>query len=622
MNLLTWNLCLIGSGVLIGALSLSAWLIWKKNSDKSVHALKTTVDFLDYLNQSGLEKPWEALQEELARHLSEVLRPFHTYGRLWIYNDSWKTLHGVGEHPSLRPGGSRNMPATACPVYTLKKSFHYRQGDTNPCSTEQFNYRAHLCLPVSSDHHMYGVLFLGSYEKKSWSAEETHFFETLAHSIAQTMQRKALFENLQIKIKELDVSSELGSSALASFLGSTLGLDETTIRILDSIRSMLKVDRTTFMIWDKNEQCLRTQWMRGGEFQIQSPMKLAMGEGMAGWALETGHPYWAEYAMSDPHYSGGGRSIQSLLCVPVYAMDHRPLGVINAVTVEQPRTFGDREIYFLKLFGQQAALAIENAQLHQESRAHIEQLKEIDKMKSEFLSLVSHDLRGPLTGIRGFCEVLLEKGAGPLNGAQIELLNQLQKQVDLQERMVEDLLDLARMERGQLSMHKKPGSLTTLVLEEVEKSQSEAREHQVEIIANLCKTSDAPLVLMDESRIRQVIWNLIFNALKFTPEGGKIHINMIPKSTEVMIEVNDTGIGLSNELQERVFDKFFQVSPGGSTSSQGLGLGLTICRQIVQAHQGHIWAKSSGLGKGTTFSFTLPIAKTVLTQTNPSSLAA
>src|SRR5262249_54510806 len=149
--------------------------------------------------------------------------------------------------------------------------------------------------------------------------------------------------------------------------------------------------------------------------------------------------YWAEYAMGDPHYVESIQRICSLLCVPVYGANRQPVGVINATTMDKARVFLPREIDFLTSFGRQAALAIENARLHQRSRANIDQLNEVSKLKSQFLSLVSHDLRGPLTGIRGFSEVL-KQGADPLTPHQLEMLEQMEQQVVLQERMVDDLL--------------------------------------------------------------------------------------------------------------------------------------------------------------------------------------
>jgi signal transduction histidine kinase len=412
----------------------------------------------------------------------------------------------------------------------------------------------------------------------------------------------------------------VGAASLATFGGSTQSIEETTVHILDSVLSILKVDRASLMLWEPQANVLQTQWVRGGDFKIQSPLRLAMGEGMAGWALGSGEPYWAEYAMGDPHYLSSSQSIRSLLCVPVYTMDHEPLGVINAVSLERPRAFLAREIDFLTRFGRQAALAIENARLHQKSRANINQLNELSKLKSQFLSLVSHDLRGPLTGIRGFCEVLKQEKLGALSSGQIDLIEQMQRQVDLQERMVDDLLDLARMEKGQFSIHPAPTDLAELLREEVEKSQMEARERKIALGLELPHRA-FPTLTIDGGRIRQVIWNLIHNALKFTPEEGRIVVRAILQAEAVQIEVEDTGVGLSKEMQERVFEKFFQVSPGGSTSSQGLGLGLTICKEIIAAHQGTIQARSPGLGQGTTISFTLPLTSS-LPLSHPKTLAA
>jgi two-component system CheB/CheR fusion protein len=179
---------------------------------------------------------------------------------------------------------------------------------------------------------------------------------------------------------------------------------------------------------------------------------------------------------------------------------------------------------------------------------------------------------------------------------------------------------LARMEKGQFSIHPAPTDLALLLREEVDKSQMEARERQITLKLDLAPRT-LPTLQVDGGRIRQVVWNLIHNALKFTPEEGRVVVRAVHQAEAVLIEVEDTGVGLSHETQERVFEKFFQVSPGGSTSSQGLGLGLTICKEIVSAHQGTIHARSPGLGQGTTMSFTLPLT-TSFPQHQSKSLAA
>lgn len=586
---------------------------------RGVGALRTTVAFLDALNTLPPNLSLADLQKRIVERLNKALRPLQVFPRLWVLNAGWKTLQGFGEHPALRPGSPHHLPTLACPAYALRKPFRHNQTDGEPCASEQFNYAKHLCLPVVYDPDCYGVLFLGSYGPKAWNAEDLHLFEMLAQSIALTLQRRSLFEKLQDKIVELNFSSEVGAIALATFAGSTQSIDETTLRILDGVVSILKVDRASLMLWDPNAKVLQTQWVRGGDFQIRSPMRLRLGEGMAGKALQTGQPYWAEYAMGDPHYRASGQPIHSLLCVPVFTVEGQPLGVINAVTLETPRVFLDREIDFIIAFGRQAALAIENAQLHHKNRSDIDQLSELSQMKSQFLSLVSHDLRGPLTGIRGFCEILRAQTRGSLTPQQMQLLEHMERQVELQERMVDDLLDLARMEKGQLSIHPAPAHLATLLREEVEKSQLEAGERRIALSLAIQGTEPLPMVQMDGGRIRQVVWNLIHNALKFTPEEGRIVVRASWGVDSVTVDVEDTGVGLSSATQERVFEKFFQISPGGSKGAQGLGLGLAICKEIVVSHRGKIWAQSPGLGLGTTISFNLPL---IQTDASKASLAA
>jgi signal transduction histidine kinase len=223
---------------------------------------------------------------------------------------------------------------------------------------------------------------------------------------------------------------------------------------------------------------------------------------------------------------------------------------------------------------------------------------------------VSHDLRGPLTGMRGYSEILKQQTPGALTPAQLNLIDQLERQVELQERMVDDLLDFARMEKGRLSIVLAPCHIGTLLKEEVEKSQIEARERQIILTLAPLNVDALSSVMIDEGRIRQVVWNLIHNALKFTPEEGRVVVRVILDQDSITLEVADTGIGLSQETQDRIFDKFFQITPGGSKGSQGLGLGLAICKEIVLAHQGKIRAQSPGLGQGTTMTFTLPLRTT------------
>src|SRR5262249_32503210 len=135
-------------------------------------------------------------------------------------------------------------------------------------------YARHMCLPLINESDCFGVLFLGAYGATEWGADEKHLFGMLTQAIALTLQRRVLFEKLEEKIGDLKFSFEVGAASLATFGGSTQSLDETTVHILDSVRSILKVDRASLMLWDPQTKTLQTQWVRGGDFKIQSPIHL------------------------------------------------------------------------------------------------------------------------------------------------------------------------------------------------------------------------------------------------------------------------------------------------------------------------------------------------------------
>jgi len=201
---------------------------------------------------------------------------------------------------------------------------------------------------------------------------------------------------------------------------------------------------------------------------------------------------------------------------------------------------------------------------------------------------------------------LKEQALGSLNPAQLEMLEQLERQVDHQERMVDDLLDLARMEKGRLTVSPQKTDLGRLLKDEADKAQITARERGLSLELRVTDASALATAYLDPGRLRQVTWNLIHNAMKFTPEGGQVTLTAGLDGADILIEVRDTGAGLSPETQERIFEKFFQITPGGSKGAQGLGLGLAICKEIVEAHGGRIQALSAGLGKGTTIRYHLP----------------
>ena len=230
-------------------------------------------------------------------------------------------------------------------------------------------------------------------------------------------------------------------------------------------------------------------------------------------------------------------------------------------------------------------------------------LKDLDKMKSDFFSSMSHELRTPLTSIKEGVGLLREGVGGVLTDKQKRLLHILAMETDRLIGLVNSLLDLSKMEAGMMTYRFEPGALSALVdrammeIGPIVESKKIAVEKRV--------NESLPRIRMDSERILQALRNLIGNAVKFTPEGGRVRVSALLVNRNVEVSVSDTGPGIPEENLSKIFDKFQQASPSGSYPMKGTGLGLAIVKHIISSHGGKIWAESKS-GQGSTFIFVLP----------------
>ncbi|MBN2058312.1 MAG: PAS domain S-box protein [Candidatus Saganbacteria bacterium] len=235
-----------------------------------------------------------------------------------------------------------------------------------------------------------------------------------------------------------------------------------------------------------------------------------------------------------------------------------------------------------------------------------EDLKAVDKMKTEFLSVVSHELRTPITPIKGYTSMLLSDSIGKLSEEQKRAVQVIQKEGDHLLGLIDSVLDVSRMSYGRpLKLAKEPVLIRTLAQELKEVMAPEAGMRNISIEVEL--PPDFPTIIADPTKIRRLLTNLLGNSLKFTPKGGHVTITGASGQDEVEIRVVDDGIGLARDNLEKVFDKFYQVDSSYTRAVGGVGLGLAICKEIVETHGGKIRAISDGLGKGAAIAFTLPI---------------
>ena len=238
-------------------------------------------------------------------------------------------------------------------------------------------------------------------------------------------------------------------------------------------------------------------------------------------------------------------------------------------------------------------------------------LRKNDEIQN-FYHTLSHELKTPLTSAREFISIMIDGLAGPLNSRQLEYLGIARQSCDQLRVCINDLLDATRLETGKLAISLKPAPLSALIRRVVTAVTSTATEKKIALTSEV--QPDLPEIPLDENRMTQVITNLLNNAIKFTPPGGKIVVKAgdAPDRPElVQVSVSDTGCGIAKEEQSRIFDRLYQVKTGDATSEHGVGLGLYLCRELVQLHGGQIQVESKP-GQGSTFSFVLPKSEHLL----------
>jgi signal transduction histidine kinase len=253
-----------------------------------------------------------------------------------------------------------------------------------------------------------------------------------------------------------------------------------------------------------------------------------------------------------------------------------------------------------------AGLEQKVAERTQELAVANERLKELDRLKSDFVSNVSHELRTPLTAIKGSADLLLREVAGPLTERQTHYLTRMRSNTQHLAGLINDLLDLSKIEAGKVELKAARVSLGGLVHEVVETLRPMAAEKPIALEATASEPSI--LVWADRDKVTQVLMNLIGNAIKFTPAHGTITVATTRNGADwVEVSVKDTGPGIPPEEKEKIFEKFYQAAEVGRPKPKGTGLGLAISKALVELHGGRIWVESE-LNRGSNFSFTLPVS--------------
>lgn len=238
-------------------------------------------------------------------------------------------------------------------------------------------------------------------------------------------------------------------------------------------------------------------------------------------------------------------------------------------------------------------------------RQTTERVERLSRVKSDFVTVVTHELRTPLSSIKEGISLVLDRIDGPINPEQTKTLELVKRNVDRLGRLVYNVLDIQKLESDGVPMNFSPQDIGAIAKEIVETFRPESDRKQLRLSLNKERT---PLIPCDADWIREVLTNLLSNALKFTPSGGEISVTVSQEPKSVQVEVRDSGIGIPKGDQRKVFEMFSQASHNSFSNVGGFGVGLAVCKRIIDAHQGRIWVESEE-GKGSRFLFTLPVSK-------------
>ncbi|HEY9651840.1 MAG TPA: ATP-binding protein, partial [Coleofasciculaceae cyanobacterium] len=286
---------------------------------------------------------------------------------------------------------------------------------------------------------------------------------------------------------------------------------------------------------------------------------------------------------------------QGYMIVPLTARK-RKLGTMTFVSTQPERRYRKSDLTMAVELAQRCAIAIDNGRLYQEAQ-------DANRIKDEFLTIVSHELRTPLNAMLGWVTMLRKR---TLNEATVaKALETIERNALSQKKLIEDILDVSRIIRGKLHLHIAPVHLIPIINAAIESVRPTAEIKAVQI-EPIFDASVSP-VMGDSERMQQIVWNLLTNAIKFTPTGGRVEIRLEQIDSTVQIVVKDTGKGITSEFLPHVFERFRQADATTTRSYGGLGLGLAIVRHLVEMHNGVVYATSEGEGRGAAFTVQLPI---------------
>lgn len=559
-------------------------------------ALRDSEERLRTLTATIPQLIWTATPEGSVDYLSEQWADYIGLPPERLYNWNWQQV----VHPEDLPHTLREWThslQTGEPL-EIQHRFRYRTGEWrwqlvrgNPIKNAmgQVTKWAGTCTDIQSEVDIKTALRASEEQSRSILARERHYMNQL-----QGLTTAALAINSALSIEEV---LQVITKQAASIIGAHQSVTSMTINQnwAQAINAVYLSEK--YAQWRNYDEPTDGAGIYACVCHTNRPMRMTQAE------LEA-HPNWKGFGdAADQH-----PPMRGWLAAPLIGRDGHNIGLIQ-LSDKYEGEFTEADETILVQLAQMASVAVENARLYeaeQQARSTAEAAREeaqaANRVKDEFLAVLSHELRSPLNPILGWAKLLR---SGTLNSAKTaQALATIERNAKLQSELIEDLLDVSRILQGKLSLNVSPVNLVSTIEAAIETVRLAAEAKSITVEAHLNPLVEP--VLGDSTRLQQVVWNLLANAVKFTPAGGRVEVRLTKADDQAQITVCDTGKGIPADFLPHVFDYFRQEDGATTRQFGGLGLGLAIVRHMVELHGGTVQVESSGEGLGATFIVKLP----------------
>jgi GAF domain-containing protein len=544
-----------------------------------------------------------------------------TDARLFLVEgDKLRYAAGVGDIAAPGPGELRNLDRglvmgraiiDRVPVH-VEDLAAVSEGEWPQAvaSQRRFGHRTTLAVPLLRERRALGAILLRRMEVRPFTGKQIALLKTFADQAAIAIENVRLFNETREALDQQTATADI----LKVISGSPTDVQpvfdaivQSGARLFAPCNAVILMRQGDEIHWRARAGVLSTPAQNEAVSKLYplpfDPERILsariMAERRTVEITDSEGPGVPEFTVRTSRAAGW----RSAIFVPL-THDGKGIGVLGLTHPEPGFKISDKQLKLVRTFADQAVIAIQNARLFREIQEKSAQLEVANQHKSEFLANMSHELRTPLNAVIGFSEALMERMFGEVNEKQLEYLKDIHESGRHLLSLINDILDLSKIEAGRMELDVSTFHLPSALSNAMTLIRERAQRHGIEL--KLAVDERLGEVNADERKFKQIMLNLLSNAVKFTPDGGKVDVSARKHDGQLEVAVRDTGIGIAPEDQALVFEEFRQVGRDQMRKAEGTGLGLALTKRFVELHGGAIRLDSAP-GKGSTFSFTLPV---------------